>query len=223
MGLLELSHNDDIRAVVQKCNLNFRQLADSIRQAVGREGRSIETDVSQMIATAIGGLIDTTIPNEVALQISNANIPGQITTEVGEQLTDLDIPGLVNTAVADALPMEITNTLSDFFTEDGCTVTACNAMRWGSMAYVRFSYRLNSALTVPSNGDVTDVTLGRLKIGWRPYDMTNVLLDQTRIMVGDVDSSGYVKVRSANSRGTSYTIDANAVLYASMTLMLGIQ
>jgi len=223
MGLLELSHNDDIRAVVQKCNLNFRQLADSIRQAVGREGRSIETDVSQMISTAISGLIDTTIPNEVALQISNANIPGQITAEVGEQLIDLDIPGLVNTAVADALSMEITNTLSDFFTEDGCTVTACNAMRWGSMACIRFSYRLNSALTVPSNGDVADVTLGKLKIGWRPYDMTNVLLDQTKIIVGDVGSNGDVKIRSANSRGASYTIDENTVLYASMTLMLGIQ
>jgi hypothetical protein len=117
----------------------------------------------------------------------------------------------------------MTNTLSDFFTEDGCTVTACNAMKWGDMAFIRFSYKLNSALTVPSNGDITDVTLGKLKVGWRPFDMTNVILDQTRIIIGDLDSSGDIKARSANSRGTSYTIDANAVLYASMMLMLGLQ
>lgn len=148
------------------------------------------------------------------------------TDAILQQISDLEnmvIPQQITDALDQVLGMTMTNTLSDFFTEDGCTVTACNAMRWGSMAFIRFSYRLNSALTVPSNGDITDVTLGKLKIGWRPFDMTNVILDQTRILIGDVDYNGDVKVRSANSRGTSYTIDANAVLYASMMLMLGLQ
>lgn len=86
MGLLELSHNDDTRSIVQKCNLNFRELSKSMAQSIGREGRSIETDVSQMIATAMSGIVDTVIPNEVALQISNANIPRLVSDEVALQI-----------------------------------------------------------------------------------------------------------------------------------------
>lgn len=177
MEIVDISHNDDLVVVAQKCNLNFKRLVSLTRQLIKKQSM---------------------IDDDIYLQ----------------QLEDM---------LSLALQMETTTTLADFFVEDGCTVTSCNAMRWGNMVSIRFSYRLNSALTVPSNGDITDVTLGTLKSGWRPFDMTNVILDQTRILIGDVDVSGVVKARSANSRGSSYTIDANAVLYASMTLMLGMQ
>lgn len=209
MEILNLSHNDDQFAMVRKCNTNFRQLAWAANKLVRDQGimdaSSLNTAI-QGLQDQIDALTNTTIPAEVTAQLAAADIPGQ-----------------VSDALDQALDVTVTTTLSDFFTEDACTVTACNAMRWGSMAFIRFSYRLNSALTVPSNGDITDVTLGKLKVGWRPFDMTNVILDQTRILIGDVDSNGDVKARSANSRGTSYTIDANAVLYASMMLMLGLQ
>ena len=181
-------------------NDNIQQLArkcntnfNQLMTGIKRQGRTIDGDWSTALANTVDDLTNVTIPNEVASQIS------------------------------DALPTIYTTTLSDFMTEDGCVVTACNAVKWGDIACIRFSYRLNSALTVPSNGDITDVTIGKLKSGWRPFDMTNVILDQTRILIGDVDSGGVIKARSANSRGSSYTIDANAVLYASMTLVLGIQ
>lgn len=206
MEIVDISHNDDLRTVAQKCNTNFKQIAFSTEQGLRRQGRSSDSSAEAMIAVAVAEITNVTVPNEVASQISAADIPSQVAD-----------------ALDQALGVTMTSTLSDFFTEDACTVTACNAMRWGDMAFIRFSYRLNSALTVPSNGDITDVTLGNLKVGWRPFDMTNVILDQTRIIIGDVDSNGDVKARSANSRGTSYTIDANAVLYASMMLMLGLQ
>lgn len=209
MEIVNLSHNDTLAQVVRKCNTNFRQLAWATRQALKRQTEASIDGITSVVVgmqNEIDTMRTTTIPNEVASQVAAADIPGQ-----------------VGDAVDAALATDVTSTLADFFTEDGCTVTACNAMRWGSMAFIRFSYRLNSALTVPSNGDITDVTLGKLKIGWRPFDMTNVILDQTRIIIGDVSSNGDVIARSANSRGTSYTIDANAVLYASMMLMLGLQ
>ena len=209
MEIVNLSHNDTLAQVVRKCNTNFRQLAWSSRQALKKQAEISLDSITSVIAgmqNEIDAMRTTTIPDTVSAQITAADIPGQVAT-----------------AVDAALGTEMTSTLADFFTEDGCTVTACQAIKWGNIAFIRFSYRLNSALTVPSNGDITDVTLGTLKIGWRPADMTNVILDQTRILIGDVDNSGAVKARSANSRGTSYTIDANAVLYASMTLMLGVQ
>lgn len=228
MEIVNLTHNDDVTAIAKKCNVNFKSLAWSVSQLM-KKRVLIMTDT---IDGALQQMVDTVIPNEVSSQIAALDVPGLVSTAIANAdipglvstaITNADIPDQVANAVDEALRVETTTTLNDFFTEDGCTVTACQAMKWGDMAFIRFSYRLNSALTVPSNGDITDVTLGTLKIGWRPIDMTNVILDQTRILVGDVDNSGAIKARSANSRGTSYTIDANAVLYASMMLMLGIQ
>lgn len=221
MEIAKLSQNDDLLAVIKKCNVNFRQLAWDARQAIQKQSK-IDMD---NVSAEIDGITQTLVnlENVVLPQMVSDEVDAKVPTEVTTQIAAADIPGQVADALDQALGVTMTNTLSDFFTEDGCTVTACNAMKWGNMAFIRFSYRLNSALTVPSNGDITDVTLGKLKVGWRPFDMTNVILDQTRIIIGDVDSSGDVKARSANSRGTSYTIDANAVLYASMMLMLGLQ
>ena len=223
MELLDLSHNDDTVSIARKCNINFKRMWITIKNMTNNQTRNERDETSNFINNVISSLVNTTIPNEVASQLNSADIPGQVSNEVTAQISSADIPGQIGDALDSALAVEMTNTLSDFFVEDGCTVTACNAMRWGDMAFIRFSYRLNSALTVPSNGDITDVTLGTLKIGWRPFDITNVILDQTKIIIGDVDINGAVKARSANSRGSSYTIDANAVLYASMMLMIGLQ
>lgn len=221
MEIAKLSQNDDLLAVIRKCNVNFQQLALSARQAIKKQSKIDMDNVSAEISGITQTLVN--LENVVLPQMVSDEVDAKVPTEVATQIAAADIPGQVANALDQALGVTMTSTLSDFFTEDGCTVTACNAMKWGDMAFIRFSYRLNSTLTVPSNGDITDVTLGKLKVGWRPFDMTNVILDQTRIIIGDVDSSGDVKARSANSRGTSYTIDANAVLYASMMLMLGLQ
>lgn len=221
MEIAKLSQNDDLLAVIKKCNVNFRQLAWDARQAIQKQSRMDMDNVSAEIDGITQTLVN--LENVILPQMVSDEVDAKVPAEVTTQIAAADIPGQIAGALDQALGVTMTNTLSDFFTEDGCTVTACNAMKWGSMAFIRFSYRLNSALTVPSNGDITDVTLGKLKVGWRPFDMTNVILDQTRIIIGDVDSNGDVKARSANSRGTSYTIDANAVLYASMMLMLGLQ
>lgn len=219
MKIVEIKQTDDLMTVARKCNENFKQVTWDANQSLKKQGlidaESINASLTQ-INDDITNLENVVIPADVASAISAADIPGQVSSAISAA----DIPGQVSTAITNALSTVTTTTVTDFFTEDACTVTAGSAMRWGKLAFVRLSYRLSSALTVPSNGDVTDVTLGTLKAGWRPYDMTNVILDQTRIAIGDVDTDGVVKLRSANSRGASYTIDANAVLYASMMLEL---
>jgi len=223
MELINITHNDDLRSVANKCNINFKQIGTTLANLLKRQNMVERGVTNDTINQAVTTITNVTIPNEVTSQINALDIPDSISSEVTTQIAAADIPGQVADALDQALGVTMTSTLSDFFTEDECTVIACNAMKWGDMAFIRFSYKLNSTLAVPSDGDIADVTLGKLKVGWRPFDITNVILDQTMILIGDVDSSGDVKARSANSRGTSYTIDANAVLYASMMLMLGLQ
>ncbi len=100
MKILDISHNDDLRAVAQKCNLNFRQLAFSARDGTARQGRTNDRNIVIAVDAAVSELTSTTIPNEVAAQISGLEIPAQIGTEVANQLASQDIPGQVSSAVA---------------------------------------------------------------------------------------------------------------------------
>jgi len=205
MGLIILSHNDDVRAIADKCNLNFRELSKSMAQALEREGRSIDTDVSQMIAAAMSGLVDTVIPNEVALQISNANIPRLVMDEVASQIETED-----------------TSNVSDFLTPtQNVVVTNGVAHKWGRLATITFAYKLANAYTVPPDGKISGLNIGTLKQGWRKASgLTNVTLDAAYQIVGVIDNSGVIAPLSANATGTSYTIDTNATLYAGFTYML---
>lgn len=113
-----------------------------------------------------------------------------------------------------------TTTMADFFVPDGCTVSSCHAVRWGKHAAVAIAYKLSTALSVPDSGNVTDVTLGTLKEGWRPALGMNACMDPHYGLTGDVDSSGVVKIRGANSRGAAYTIGTGTTLYARIPLLL---
>ena len=203
MELVNLTHNDTAMSIASKCNMNFKRMSYSLSQLISKQNRMIkqlteaglisladEIDAIDVQGEVTQQISDANIPgqvhDEVTNQISSADIPSMVSSEVTSQLTQADIPGMIGSAIDDALPREVTTTLSDFLTEDECTVTACLAARWGDMAFIRFSYRLNSSVTVPSNGNLPDITLGNLKIGWRPAGMTNVILDQTNVVIGDV-------------------------------------
>ena len=113
-----------------------------------------------------------------------------------------------------------TTTLSNFFTADGCTVSSCRAVRYGKHAYISLAYKLSTALSVPESGNVSDVTLGTLKAGWIPAVASNGIMDANYGLTGDVDTSGVVKIRGANSRGAAYTIGTTTTLYARFPLLL---
>lgn len=106
MEILDLSHNDDLLAVIRKSNANFKQLAFSASQGIKAQGRASSSSAEAMVADAINELTNVTVPNEVANQITNADIPGV----VANQIANTDIPGIVNDAI-DAL--DISQMVSD--------------------------------------------------------------------------------------------------------------
>lgn len=73
MEILDLSHNDDLTAIVRKCNLNFRNLAWSARQAIGKQSRIdteavmqamalIRDDILNIVNVLIPGAVDQAMP-----------------------------------------------------------------------------------------------------------------------------------------------------------------
>jgi hypothetical protein len=206
MQIIALSRNDSIEAIAEKCNLNFKELAFSSEQYVKKQGRIYNAKIQQEISVAVDGLITTTIPNEVS-----------------NQITDADIPGLVSSEVASQIGSDSTTTISDFITIDTNDVVAVNgvAHRWGKIAKISLTYRLKNPYVVMSDGKINNLQLGILTSNWMTVGgLTNVSLDATRQIEGVIDSNGLVAFMSANSRGTSYTIDENAVLYAGFTYIL---
>lgn len=96
MEILDLSHNDDLVAVIRKCNFNFKQLGFSTSQGIKAQGRASSSSAEAMVADAINELTNVTVPNEVAGQIANANIPGV----VDDAIDALDISQMVSDEVA---------------------------------------------------------------------------------------------------------------------------
>lgn len=96
MEILDLSHNDDLLAVIRKCNANFKQLAFSASQGIKAQGRTSSGEAEAMVANAVNELTNVTIPNEVANQISNADISGA----VDDAIDALDISQMVSDEVA---------------------------------------------------------------------------------------------------------------------------
>lgn len=96
MEILDLSHNDDLIAVIRKCNSNFKQLAFSASQGIKAQGRTSSSEAEAMVADAVNELTNVTVPNEVANQIASADIPGA----VDDAIDALDIPQMVSDEVA---------------------------------------------------------------------------------------------------------------------------
>lgn len=193
MEIVEIKQGDDLRTVARKCNANFKNMAWDTKQAARKQGLMDAEEINAAL------------------------------TEIHDEMTEMEnvtIPNQVNAAIASELSLVTVDTPSGFFTESDCTPTGGLVTTYGKVASFTLSYRLNSALSVPTNGNTSDVTLGTLNDGYRPVRATNVILDPTYQVMGDIDTSGNVKIRSAAPRNSTYTIDANAVLYARFMLLL---
>ena len=223
MQIVNLSRNDTLSSIVQKCNLNFKELAFATNQSIRKSTRISDETIIDDVGRMIGDLTTTTIPNEVSAQLTAADIPGQVSSDVSAAITASDIPGLVSAEVASQIVTDYTDTVSDFLTADTSDVVIVNGMahKWGKMAKISLTYRFVSPYVVMSDGKINNLQLGTLTSDWMTIGgLTNVSLDATRKIEGVIDSTGLITFMSANSRGTSYTIDENAVLYAGFTYML---
>lgn len=86
MEIINISHNDTLAQVAQKCNLNFKQLAFDSSQQTKKQGRSSDNKAETLVTDAVEGLVEVTIPNEVTTQIQAQNIPRQIENAIDEKI-----------------------------------------------------------------------------------------------------------------------------------------
>lgn len=82
MEIVDLSHNDDLLAVIRKCNTNFKQLAFSASQNLKAQGRSSGSSTEAMVADAINEITNVTVPTEVSAQIASQDIPQMVSDAV---------------------------------------------------------------------------------------------------------------------------------------------
>ena len=88
MKIANISHNDDLLAVIRKCNANFRELSFSMRQASKKQSRIDGEETIAAINQVREDMVDTVIPQQVADQIAEADIPGQVSSEVDARIPD---------------------------------------------------------------------------------------------------------------------------------------
>lgn len=84
MQLIELSHNDDATSIVNKCNINFKNMWFTLKKVTGKQVRHERSETDDMI----DDIITTAIPNVVASQIAAQDIPQMIANEVDQRMSD---------------------------------------------------------------------------------------------------------------------------------------
>lgn len=108
MEVVDLSQNDDLIAVIRKCNMNFKQLYYTLTQSSRKQRRIDSQDVSQALQ-ALG--------DDLA-ELQNVIMPQAI----ADNIAALDVPGQIAAAIPDAYPpvgsYEISNAMPAY---DGTT------------------------------------------------------------------------------------------------------
>ena len=100
MQLIELSHNDDATSIVNKCNINFKNMWFTLKKMTGKQTRYERSETDNIINNVVDSLVTTTIPNAVTSQIAAQDIPGQISNAIAQE----DIPQIVADEVDQRMP-----------------------------------------------------------------------------------------------------------------------
>lgn len=102
MEIAKLSQNDDLLAVIRKCNVNFRQLAWSARQSLQKQSRIDMEDVSSEIDGITQSIVE--LENVILPQMVSDEVDAKVPAEVTMQIAAADIPQMVSDEVAAQLP-----------------------------------------------------------------------------------------------------------------------
>lgn len=101
----------------------------------------------------------------------------------------------------------------------GASSAVMTAYRYGKVATVYITITLKSAVSVPVNGNSTDVAVATLPSGWRP-PVTSVLMMPYEDGYAVINSSGTVTITRFGSRGSSYTVAAGTEIRMLGTFVL---
>ena len=102
MEIMDLSHNDDLLAVVRKCNANFKQLYYTLTQSSRKQLRIENQDVSEALQALDESLIElqtVVMPNAIADAIAALDVPGQIAMAIPDAY-----PPIGSYEISDAMP-----------------------------------------------------------------------------------------------------------------------
>lgn len=104
----------------------------------------------------------------------------------------------------------------------GITITGFSAARFGKVASLFFQWSYSSAITVPANGNITDIVIGVLKTGWRPYEEVHGTSsgDGAGAAWYYITSGGNVEIGACEGTGSQRTISANTSFDFGITYIL---
>lgn len=120
-----------------------------------------------------------------------------------------------------------TTTLSDFFTVDSTNATIasgalCCATRYGKVVQMTITWQNKNAITVPADGNLTNIPIGTVKAAYRPAHST------CGISHGDgggaawytLQQNGTITLNALDGTGTQRTVAANKNFRFSATYIL---
>lgn len=140
--------------------------------------------------------------------------PGRIILPFSTDLTNYI---MLNTSA----PTVVTTLSSIMTVNSGYTVTASFAS-WGKVAHIYLSIKNTNAISVPANGNVTNLQIGTLVSGKRPIIHTGFKSngDGGGACFGSIYSTGNIEIGAFDSRNAAYTIPANSSFYVYSTYLL---
>lgn len=102
MEIIDLSQNDDLVAVIKKCNVNFKQLYYTLTQSSRKQRRIDGQDVDQALQELGDNLVElqnVTVPQAIADSIAAMDVPGQIAAAIPDAY-----PPIGSYEISDTMP-----------------------------------------------------------------------------------------------------------------------
>lgn len=117
-----------------------------------------------------------------------------------------------------------TSTASDFFTVYSSNATISNfavCAIYGKVAQVSFNWKNVNAITVPASGNISNITIGTLKTGYRPLNASVGWSNgEASAAWYNINSSGVVTLNALEGTGASRTIAASTEFRFSTVFIL---
>ena len=102
------------------------------------------------------------------------------------------------------------------------TIVEASYAQYGKVAQVYIQWKNKNAITVPSTGNITNVSIGAIVSGKRPYVVTGAQShgDLAGAAWYNIQPNGNIELGAVEGTGTSRTIAANSAFYLLATYIL---
>ncbi len=140
----------------------------------------------------------------------------------GTPTVSFDQPNAWMDALAGSATVKYTTTVSDVITaSSNATISSVSFCRWGRLCMLMVYWSNKSAISVPANGNISNLTIGTLTNRAKPYHRIHPVSDGDNAGAAfyNMDSSGSLTVGAFDSRGAAYTIAAGSTHRLAITYL----